>query len=114
MKKSKKTTINPTLSANNQFDDIKEKIHIAINNRELEQSIEKWLKENRQTQNIKVRDLELLSGIITEYLDSYILFGYNMEGERVIIQNYKKAKDRDAMMEFLKIIFYKYQTDLND
>jgi hypothetical protein len=34
-----------------------------------------------------------------------------MDGERVILQNFVKSKDRDALMEFLKIIFFKQQQE---
>jgi hypothetical protein len=40
-----------------------------------------------------------------------LLFGYNLEDERVIIQKFETARDRDAIMEFLKTIFIKQQTD---
>ena len=95
--------------------DIEEKILTAINNQELQRGIEKWVRSNQQKQKENNRDLSLLSGIIGEYLDSYILFGYNLEGERVIIQSQSSPKDRDALMEFLKIVFLKHhQGDPNE
>jgi hypothetical protein len=95
--------------------DIEQKILTAINNQELQRGIEKWIRNNDQKQKENNRDLSLLSGIIGEYLDSYILFGYNLEGERVIIQSQSSPKDRDALMEFLKIVFLKHhQGDMNE
>ena len=38
-----------------------------------------------------------------------MLFGYNTEGERIIIQHAENARDRDAVMEFLKTIFIQQQ-----
>jgi hypothetical protein len=58
---------------------------------------------------ITKRDLTLLKSLVGEYLDSFLVFGYNTEGDRVIVQNFKTAKDRDAVMEFLKTIFLKQQ-----
>ena len=104
----------PSLSSVNT-QDIEQKILTAINNQELQRGIEKWIRNNDQKQKENNRDLSLLSGIIGEYLDSYILFGYNLEGERVIIQSQSSPKDRDALMEFLKIVFLKHhQGDMNE
>ena len=108
-----KETVTPSLSSVT-IPEIQEKIMTAIHNQELDRSIDTWLKENDSNRKIGIRDLELLSSIITEYMDSFIMFGYNLEGERVVIQHYQKAKDRDAMMEFLKIVFFKYQNERDD
>ena len=108
-----KETLAPSLSSVT-ITDIQEKVMTAIHNQELNKSMDSWLKENEGKRNIGVRDLELLSSIITEYMDSFIMFGYNLEGERVVIQHYQKPKDRDAMMEFLKIVFFKYQNSRDD
>jgi len=108
-----KETLTPSLSSVT-LPEVREQVLTAINNKELEQALDQWSKKNEGRQHVGVRDLELLSSIATEYLDTFILFGYNLEGERIIIQHYDKAKDRDAMMEFLKIIFYKYQSDIDD
>jgi hypothetical protein len=101
-----KETKTPSLSANN-LQSIEEKILTAINNQELQRGIERWVRNNAEKQKEMNRDLNLLNSIIGEYLDSYILFGYNLEGERVIIQSQSSPKDRDALMEFLKIVFIK-------
>lgn len=105
--KSAKETCVPSLSTV-KIEDVEEKILTAINNQELQKGIEKWLKDNKENQRELNRDLNLLGSVISEYLDSFILFGYNLDGERVIIQNYNKPKDKDALMEFLKIVFLKH------
>jgi predicted XRE-type DNA-binding protein len=101
-----KETKSQNLSAVN-LENIEEKILTAINNQELQKGIERWIRNNGEKQKELNRDLGILSSIISEYLDSYILFGYNLEGERVIIQSQSNPKDRDALMEFLKIVFIK-------
>lgn len=118
---SSKSTDSPSLSSqkvsskksmtDDEIVELNKKVYSAINNLELQKSLDKYLKENRTQQQTVMRDLGLLKGIITEYLDSFILFGYNIEGERVILQNFVKSKDRDALMEFLKIIFFKQQQE---
>jgi len=117
-RKSKDTNI-PSLSSSNvkeqvgmskdEIKNLNEKVFAAINNLELQKSLDKWLKDNSQQTQIIKRDMALLKNNVSEYMDSFLLFGYNMEGDRVIIQNFKTAKDRDAVMEFLKTIFLKQQ-----
>jgi hypothetical protein len=114
-------TNNPSLSSESiqqkkgmtdaDVQELNKKVYAAINNLELQKSLDRFLKENRTQQQTALRDLGLLKSIITEYLDSFILFGYSIDGERVIIQNFEKSKDRDALMEFLKIIFFKQQQE---
>jgi tRNA G37 N-methylase Trm5 len=114
-------TNNPSLSSQSiqqkkgmsdaDVQELNKKVYAAINNLELQKSLDKFLKENKTQHQTAMRDLNLLKSIITEYLDSFILFGYSIDGERVIIQNFEKSKDRDALMEFLKIIFFKQQQD---
>jgi hypothetical protein len=114
-------TNNPSLSSESiqqkkgmsdaDVQELNKKVYAAINNLELQKSLDKFLKENKTQHQTAMRDLNLLKSIITEYLDSFILFGYSIDGERVIIQNFEKSKDRDALMEFLKIIFFKQQQD---
>jgi uncharacterized protein (UPF0297 family) len=92
-----------------QIEDLQKKVFDSINNLELQKSLDKWLKENENNNSVSKRDFALLKGIISEYMDCYLLFGYNINGDRVIIQNFNKPRDRDAIMEFLKTIFLKQQ-----
>jgi hypothetical protein len=103
------------------IEEVKNNIFNSINDAELQRALDKWTKENRTEQVIVERDFMVLKSVITEYLDSYILFGYNPAGERVIVQHANTPKDRDAVMEFLKTIFIQQQqnnflddTDLDD
>jgi hypothetical protein len=118
--KRKKSTKIPSLSSENtsvksqgmtkeEIKILNDKVFSAVNNLELQKSLDKWLKDNTQNNMITKRDLTLLKSIVGEYLDSFLVFGYNTEGDRVIVQNFKTAKDRDAVMEFLKTIFLKQQ-----
>jgi len=89
--------------------EIKNNIFNSINDAELKSALDKWMKENHNDVQIAERDYMLLKSVITEYLDSYILFGYNTKGERIIVQHANSARDRDAVMEFLKTIFMQQQ-----
>ena len=118
--KRKRNTNIPSLSSENtsvqsqgmskeEIKILNDKVFSAINNLELQKSLDKWLKDHAQNNMITKRDLGLLKSVVGEYLDSFLVFGYNTEGDRVIVQNFKTAKDRDAVMEFLKTIFLKQQ-----
>ena len=118
--KKKRNTNIPSLSSENtsvqsqgmskeEIKILNDKVFSAINNLELQKSLDKWLKDHAQNNMITKRDLGLLKSVVGEYLDSFLVFGYNTEGDRVIVQNFKTAKDRDAVMEFLKTIFLKQQ-----
>ena len=100
-------------STNNEvlMKEVASKIFGEVNKKELEKSLDRWLKENSNKTAIAMRDLGLLKAIISEYLDTFIVFGYNIDGERIILQHYTSSKDRDAIMEFLKTIFIKQQQD---
>lgn len=108
-----KNTKVPSLSSDEKFqiDQMTEKVFDELNKRELEKSLDRWLKVNGDRNAVAMRDLGLLKSIISEYLDTFIVFGYNTDGERIILQHYTTPKDRDAIMEFLKTIFIKQQQD---
>jgi len=119
-KKAKKTNSVPSLSSvevqlvsdeEQVLDKIKKSVYATINNNELEKALDTWLKNHSSEQKIAIRDLSILKTTIMEFLDVFLLFGYDMKGNRVIIQNFNNARDRDAVMEFLKTIFIKQQHD---
>lgn len=89
--------------------EVKANIYNSINNAELQRALDKWVRENHSENKIQTRDYNILKSIITEYLDSYILIGYSDKGERYIVQHAESARDRDAIMEFLKTVFIQQQ-----
>jgi hypothetical protein len=121
-KKNNSKTDNLSLSASefqskkkkidlSSIDDIEKKIFDEINNVELQKSLFRWEKELKHKQQVTRRDFTVLKNSIEEYMNTFILFGYNIDDERVIIQKFENARDRDAIMEFLKNIFIKQQTE---
>lgn len=93
------------------FSNIEQKVFNEINNEELKKALNAWEKQFKFKEKVSVRDLNILKDIIGEYLNSFLLFGYNIEDERVIVQKFETSRDRDAIMEFLKTIFIKQQTE---
>ena len=93
------------------LDKIKNSVFSTINNNELEKALDGWLKTHNTEHKIAARDLSILKTTIMEFLEVFLLFGYDLKGNRIIIQNFNNARDRDAVMEFLKTIFIKQQQD---
>jgi hypothetical protein len=117
--KSKKQTNINSLSGDNKNDiisvstmmEIQQKVFEEIDNLELQKSLLDWEKKLKQKQKIGKRDLSILKDTISEYMNTFLLFGYNLDDDRVIIQKFENPRDRDAMMEFLKNIFIKQQSE---
>jgi hypothetical protein len=112
-RRNKEGTSVPSLSSTPTkeitLSDIREKVFSSMNNAELEKALDTWLKDNHTENKVSVRDLSILKTQISEYLDAFITFGYNLKGERIVIHHFKNARDRDAIMEFFKTIFIKQQ-----
>lgn len=94
-----------------EIDILNKKVFDAINNLELQKSIDRWMKQNAEKNQITMRDLGILKKTLLEYMDAFLMIGYNPEGERVLIQHFSNSRDRDAIMEFFKTIFLKQQHD---
>jgi len=69
------------------------------------QQINTFLQKKSSQREDTVADYKTLHTNISEYLESFITFGYTFEGERVLIQHYVTSRDKDAMLEFLKNVF---------
>jgi hypothetical protein len=117
--KNKKQTSISSLSGEEKNDginfsslmQIQQKVFDEIDNLELQKSLLDWEKNFKQKQKVGKRDLSMLKDHISEYMNTFLLFGYNLDDDRVIIQKFENARDRDAMMEFLKNIFIRQQNE---
>ena len=69
------------------------------------QQIGKFLKQKDVQKKEKADDFKILHNNISEYLESFITFGYTFDGQRVLIQQYPSPRDKDAILEFLKNVF---------
>jgi hypothetical protein len=58
--------------------------------------------DNATLKQYKVKDLEQLDTVITEYLDTFMLLGYDINGEKVLIMHATNPHDRDALVEHLR------------
>ena len=58
--------------------------------------------DNASVKSSKVKDLEHLDLITEEYLKSYMILGYDLNGEKVSIMHAENPHDRDALVEHLR------------
>jgi hypothetical protein len=48
------------------------------------------------------KQIEMLRSMIAEYVKNFVVFGYDMRGERMIIASAKSSEDKDAIVEMSK------------
>jgi hypothetical protein len=51
------------------------------------------------------RDMNILDSLVAEYLKSYIILGYDLNGNKVGIQHAKSSQESDALVEHLRTTF---------
>jgi len=74
------------------------------NDEELRELVEKALKENIKDRKTFKRSRDLayrLSSVLSEYLDSYILLGYDFNGQHLDIKAAKTPQQLEALNSFL-------------
>lgn len=75
-------------------------------NKQFLEQIDSFLKRKQVQQRKESEDeYNVLHNYISEFLESFITFGYTFSGQRVLIQHHTTPKDKDAMLEFLKNVF---------
>jgi hypothetical protein len=50
----------------------------------------------------KYQDLEHMNSIIEEFLSTFMILGYDLNGEKVFIMHAKSHQDKDALIEHLR------------
>jgi len=55
-----------------------------------------------QMKQYKVKDLEHLDGMVSEFLKAFMILGYDLNGEKAFIMHATSPNDRDALVEHLR------------
>lgn len=55
-----------------------------------------------QLKEFKVKDLEHLDTVVSEFLKTFMVLGYDLNGEKVCIMHATNPHDRDALVEHLR------------
>jgi hypothetical protein len=58
--------------------------------------------DTAQLKQHKVKDLEHLDGVASEYLKAFMILGYDLNGEKAFIMHATNPHDRDALVEHLR------------
>jgi hypothetical protein len=55
-----------------------------------------------QMKQYKVKDLEHLDSMVSEFLKAFMVLGYDLNGEKVFVMHATNPNDRDALVEHLR------------
>jgi len=58
--------------------------------------------DTAQLKQHKVKDLEHLDGVASEFLKAFMILGYDLNGEKAFIMHATNPHDRDALVEHLR------------
>lgn len=58
--------------------------------------------DNAQLKQYKVKDLEHLDVVVSEFLKTFMVLGYDLNGEKVFIMHATNPHDKDALVEHLR------------
>ena len=100
-KKSSKKSTSTKLSATNIDPDtlpIEKNLHVED---VIKQAFLRFY-DNASVKSSKLKDLEHLDHIAEEYLATYMILGYDINGEKVSIMHAENPHDRDALIEHLR------------
>lgn len=63
------------------------------------------IQKEEELQKKRLSDYSNLLSINSEWLDSFLIIGYDMKGDEVVISNTKTAKDYNSVLSLLKKAF---------
>lgn len=58
--------------------------------------------DNATLKQYKVKDLEHLDTVVSEFLKTFMVLGYDLNGEKVFIMHATNPHDKDALVEHLR------------
>jgi|688.fasta_scaffold1735715_2 hypothetical protein len=104
-RRSKKKTVQPELSSNDAVKEAQKTIKNLYTVEEVIKEAFTRFYDGATLKQQKVKDLENLDVIVSEFLKSFIILGYDFNGEKVHIMHAGNPLDRDALIEHLRTTF---------
>lgn len=104
----KKRTKNISLSAEEVVIPKAEQINI---DQLFAQALLRHKSEMLADKKLKVKELRHFSSIANEYLNSFILIGYSLQDEKVVLLNMPTPKDEAALIDLLRSTFLELASD---
>jgi hypothetical protein len=98
----KKANVSSKLASKKPLDidsDTKQQIEDVI-----AQAFTRFYNASNAHQN-KLKDLYSLDTVVSEYLQTFMILGYDINGERICITHAENASARDALLEHLRSTF---------
>lgn len=74
-------------------------------NQIIAQALLRYKADQAQDKQIKFEEISHLALIAEEYLSSFVLLGYSLQNEKVVVFNLPTAKDESAMIDLLRTTF---------
>ena len=71
----------------------------SISNTSSNETLQKIYKKLNTEESVNI-----VKTILTEYFNNYMLIGYDIAGDRVVIHHAKNNKDEDAVIELLRYV----------
>ena len=75
-------------------------------NQLLAQAFYRYKQEEQKDLHVKHKELGHLAGIAEEYLSTFALIGYSLQGEEVVMFNMPTSKDEAALVDLLRSTFF--------
>jgi hypothetical protein len=105
-KKTSKSTIAAKVETENLINDTPLSKAEQINiNQLISQALIRYKHEQFYDKKQKFKEIGHLAGICEEYLSSFALIGYTLEGEKVVVFNHPTPKDEAALVDLLRLTF---------
>lgn len=97
----KKTTKGKSLSADEGLSKL-EKTNV---DQLLAQAFLRYKNDLIQDKKHKVKEITHLSSMVEEYLNCFVLVGYSLQDEKVVVLNMPSPKDEAALIDLLRATF---------
>lgn len=78
----------------------------------IKSALHRHIENKNQLKTERTGDLNHLNGIISEYLDCFIVIGYDMANSQVNFIHAKDQKDSDALSSAINRFFYQAQNNI--
>lgn len=69
------------------------------------QALERHKKDILEDKKNKLKEINHLSAMAEEYLSTFVLIGYSLQNEKVVIFNATNSKDEAALVDLLRATF---------
>lgn len=112
--KSPRKKSNKQSTASNSLSAKKPEIPVRPENMEslIKSTLHNYLQQKLELKNERATDISHLDSIISEYLDCFIIIGYDMLNSQINFIHAKDQKDADALSAAINRFFYQSQNNI--